>query len=107
MESSTQFSPSTATPTRLEAPSFQPPHQEPAPRDLKPVDRHRKLQRTIYPPVIGQGLKAAAMMRVMLWDRALDRVKETQEQMLLDFVQHAKDTEFGRRYGFSTMRRYE
>jgi len=87
-------------------PTF-PAREETQTRELKPVDRHRKLQRTIYPPVIGQGLKAAAIMRTMLWDRSLRNVREVQEQQLLQFVKHAKDTEFGRRYGFASMRRYE
>jgi len=43
-------------------PTF-PAREETQTRELKPVDRHRKLQRTIYPPVIGQGLKAAAIMQ--------------------------------------------
>lgn len=106
MESSTQFTPSIDQPSDAAA-SGAAPAAEGAPRTLRPVDRHRPLRRTIYPPVIGQGLKAAAIMRVMLWDRALRRVRETQEQSLLSFVRHAKDTEFGRRYGFSTIRRYE
>jgi hypothetical protein len=48
-----------------------------------------------------------AEVRVALWNRALRRVREVQESTLLSFVRHAEGTEYGRRYGFSTIRRYE
>jgi hypothetical protein len=84
-------------------------HHAPATRvaSSRPVDPRRPLKKTIYPPVVGQAFRMTAQVRVAMWDRALRRVRETQEQMLLSFVKHAKDTEFGRRYGFSTVRRYE
>ena len=71
------------------------------------VDPRRPLKRTIYPPVVGQAFRMTAEVRVRLWDRALRRLRETQEETLLRFLHHAQDTEIGRRYGFSTMRRYE
>ncbi|MGF1466983.1 MAG: GH3 auxin-responsive promoter family protein [Sandaracinaceae bacterium] len=74
---------------------------------LRRVDPHRPLKKTIYPAVVGQGLRAAATVRVALWDRALRRVREVQEAQLLRMVRHAQDTAFGRRYGFSTIRRFE
>lgn len=73
----------------------------------RPVDPARPLRKSIYPPVVGQGFLRTAQVRVALWDRALRRVKETQEQTLLRFVKHAAGTEYGKRYGFSTIRRYE
>jgi len=85
-------------------------HARPAPaasRPRKRLDPSRPLKRTIYPPVVGQGFRMTAEVRVMMWDRALRRLRATQERTLLGFVQHAADTEFGRRYGFSTIRRYE
>jgi hypothetical protein len=69
--------------------------------------RGRELKKTIYPPVVGRALRMSAEVRVALWDRALRRVRETQEATLLSFVRAAEGTEYGRRYGFSTIRRYE
>jgi hypothetical protein len=67
----------------------------------------RQLKKSIYPPVVGRAFKMNAQVRVALWDRALRRVRETQEQTLLEFVRAAETSEYGRRYGFSTIRRYE
>ncbi|HEY8431588.1 MAG TPA: GH3 auxin-responsive promoter family protein [Sandaracinaceae bacterium] len=71
------------------------------------VGPERQLRKTIYPPVVGRAFRMTAEIRVALWDRALRRVREAQESMLLSFVRHAEGTEYGRRYGFSTIRRYE
>ncbi len=71
------------------------------------VGPERELRKTIYPPVVGRAFRMTAEVRVALWDRALRRVRETQEQTLLSFLKHAEGTEYGRRYGFSTIRRYE
>ena len=73
----------------------------------KPVDPGRKLKQTIYPPVVGQAFWATAQVRVKMWDRALRRLRDAQESTLLRFVRHAQDTEYGKRYGFGTIRRYE
>lgn len=72
-----------------------------------PATAGRELKKTIYPPVVGRALRMSAEVRVVLWNRALRRVRESQEQQLLSFVRHAEGTEYGRRYGFSTIRRYE
>lgn len=77
------------------------------PRAAASALRTRPLKRSPYPKVVGQGLYAAAKVRVALWDRALRHLEETQEQQLLRIVRHAKDTTFGRRYGFSDIRSYE
>jgi hypothetical protein len=71
------------------------------------VDPNRPLQKTIYPPVVGQGLRAAAQVRVALWDRSLRRLREVQEGQLLRMVRHAQDTEYGREHGFGSIRRWE
>lgn len=68
---------------------------------------NRELKRTIYPPVVGRAFRMTAEVRVALWDRALRRLRDSQEQQLLSFVRHAEGTEYGKRYGFSTIRRYE
>ncbi len=67
----------------------------------------RELRKTIYPPVVGRALRMTAEVRVALWDRALRRVREAQEAQLLSFVRANEGTEYGKRYGFSTIRRYE
>lgn len=67
----------------------------------------RALKKTIYPPMVGRALRATAEVRVALWDRALRRVRESQEATLLSFLRTAEGTEYGKRYGFSTIRRYE
>lgn len=69
--------------------------------------RSRPLKRSPYPRVVGQGLYAAAKVRVALWDRALRHLEETQEKQLLRIIRHAKDTTFGLRYGFGDIRSYE
>jgi hypothetical protein len=71
------------------------------------VDPRRPLKKTLYPPVVGQAFHVTARARVALWDRALRRLREVQEAQLLRFVRHSRDTEFGKRYGFGTIRRYE
>lgn len=67
----------------------------------------RPLKRTVYPKAVGQSLYAAARVRVALWDRALRHVEEVQTKQLLRITQHAKNTTFGRRYGFADIRSYE
>ena len=67
----------------------------------------RPLKKTIYPRAVAQGLYAAARVRVAMWDRALRHVEEVQTQQLLRITRHAKDTTFGRRYGFGDIRSYE
>jgi hypothetical protein len=96
MQSSTQ-SASSAPGTTSRASSPTGAHVRPA----------RELKRTIYPDVVGKAFRATAEVRVALWDRALRRLRESQEQQLLSFVRHAEGTEYGKRYGFSTIRRYE
>lgn len=71
------------------------------------VNPARTLKRSPYPKLVGQSLLAAARVRVALWDRALRNVEEVQTEQLLRIVRHAKDTTFGRRYGFADIRSYE
>ncbi len=67
----------------------------------------RELTRSPYPGVVGKSLYAAARLRVAMWDRSLAHVEEVQTRTLREFVKHAKDTTFGRRYGFADIRSYE
>lgn len=73
----------------------------------EPSSGARSLRRTPYPKLVGQGLLAAAKVRVALWDRALKNVERVQTEQLLRIVRHAKDTTFGRRHGFADIRSYE
>jgi hypothetical protein len=73
----------------------------------EPFSGARSLRRTPYPKLVGQGLLAAAKVRVALWDRALKNVERVQTEQLLRIVRHAKDTTFGRRHGFADIRSYE
>jgi hypothetical protein len=66
----------------------------------------RELVRAPYPRVVGQALQRVAVVQVARWNRALRYVQRTQERMLLDFVEHAKDTEFGRIHGFAGIRNH-
>lgn len=66
----------------------------------------RTLKKTIYPSLVGKSLYTAARVRTALWDRALTRVEEVQTKTLLEMLRHAKDTTFGRRYGFGDIRSY-
>ena len=65
------------------------------------------LQRSKYPSPIGKLLLAASHARVARWDRALSHVEEEQQRVLRKIVRHARATEFGRRFDFGGIRRYE
>jgi hypothetical protein len=80
---------------------------EPHGTAFEPFSGARSLRRTPYPKLVGQGLLAAAKVRVALWDRALKNVERVQTEQLLRIVRHAKDTTFGRRHGFADIRSYE
>ncbi len=68
-----------------------------APRILKPSP---------YPALLGKGLLAAARMSVGRWDRALENVREVQENTLLEITRHARNTEYGRRQDFAGVKSY-
>jgi hypothetical protein len=79
-------------------------------REVGGVDRElraRDLRRSPYPPIVGRAIQRAAWPFVAAWDRALLDVQRVQEQQLRDLLAHAKDTEFGRAHGFSSIRSYE
>jgi hypothetical protein len=69
--------------------------------------RSRDLRRSPYPRLVGSVLRRASAVQVKAWDRALHDVRRVQEQQLLSLVHHARDTEFGRAHGFSSIRGYE
>ncbi len=66
-----------------------------------------KLRGTIFPPILGKGFLLAARARVALWDRALKNVEAVQMRHLRSFVDHAKNTEFGKLHDFPSIRTYE
>lgn len=65
------------------------------------------LRGTIFPPVFSKGFLLGAHARIFIWDRALRDVEAVQMKQLRSFLEHAKDTEFGRAHGFSSIRTYE
>lgn len=65
------------------------------------------LRGTIFPPVVSRGFLLGARARVVLWDRALRHVEAAQMKHLRAFLDHAKDTDFGRAHGFASIRTYE
>jgi GH3 auxin-responsive promoter len=69
--------------------------------------KHRTLVRSPYPRVVGQALRAAALVQVYRWDRALQDVRRVQEATLAELLRHARGTEFGRAHGFDRIRDYE
>lgn len=69
--------------------------------------RASSLRRSPYPPVAGRVIQKAARAFVAGWDRALLDVRGAQEQQLRELIDHAKDTEFGRAHGFSSIRCHE
>jgi hypothetical protein len=86
-----------------------PRHARHAGRALTPSrdERSAELRRSPYPPLVGTVLRRAAPLRVAAWDRALRDVRAVQERQLLELLDHAKDTEFGRAHGFGSIRGYE
>jgi hypothetical protein len=67
----------------------------------------RKLRTPPYPSVFGSVLLAVARAQVRRWDRALSRLEQEQERVLIDIVRHAQRTDFGRRHDFRSVRRYD
>jgi hypothetical protein len=72
--------------------------------EVNRVARAAELRRSPYPPVVGSVIERAARVLVTGWDRALTDVQRVQERQLRDLLDHAKDTEFGRTHGFSSIR---
>jgi GH3 auxin-responsive promoter len=65
------------------------------------------LRGSIFPKVVSKGFLLGARARVVLWDRALRHVEAAQMKHLREFLDHAKDTDFGRAHGFASIRTYE
>ncbi|MBX7193038.1 MAG: GH3 auxin-responsive promoter family protein [Sandaracinaceae bacterium] len=81
--------------------------REQSPSEARASGGPRVLTKSPYPSLVGKSLYAAARVRVAMWDRSLTRLEEVQTKTLREFVKHAKDTTFGRRYGFADIRTYE
>jgi hypothetical protein len=69
--------------------------------------RAAELRRSPYPPAVGRVLRRASWAFTAAWDRALVDVRRVQERQLRELLDHAKDTEFGRAHGFSSIRTHE
>ncbi|MGA2449245.1 MAG: GH3 auxin-responsive promoter family protein [Polyangiaceae bacterium] len=65
------------------------------------------LMPTTYPRVVGAAARHFASVSLARWDLALRFVRRVQERALLRIVEHAKHTEVGRAWGFSSIRSYE
>ncbi len=66
----------------------------------------RSLQQPVYPAVAGWAMLQAGKLTTARWNAALANVEQTQQKALLDIVNHAADTEFGRKHNFATIRSY-
>lgn len=67
----------------------------------------RELVGTVAPRVAGKIFLGAGKLRVKAWDRALERLEDTQEAQLRRILETAETSEFGRRYGFKSIRSYD
>jgi hypothetical protein len=72
-----------------------------------PRESSPPLRTSSFPEIVGKGLLAFAYAKVALWDRALARTEQIQRRTLLSILAHAKETEFGRRFGFRDRMSYE
>ncbi len=79
----------------------------PVPRERAAADAPRELRHTPFPRVVGKAMLVAAHAQVRRWDKALTRVREEQEEILLSIVKHAAQTEYGRAHDFAGIRGYE
>lgn len=64
------------------------------------------LKSSPYPRVAARAMLMAARMRVPRWDRALEDIQRVQMTQLRRIIDHAADTEYGRRHGFSSIQTY-
>lgn len=71
-----------------------------------PAKRTRPLVQSPYPRSAAKAMLMAAKLRLPRWDRALDRLEETQMAQLNKLTRHAKGTEFGHLHGFKHIRTY-
>lgn len=65
------------------------------------------LRGSMYPQVFSKAFLLAARARIVFWDRALRNVEAVQMKHMREFVSHAKDTEFGRKHAFGSIRSYD
>lgn len=69
-----------------------------------PTAPAQELKHSPVPRLFGHAFDAVARVHVARWDHALKDVRKTQLEQLRRLVDHAKHTEFGRRYAFSEIR---
>jgi hypothetical protein len=82
-------------------------HTPPRKRSLLEGGRPLDLRASRYPHVVGQGLLAFARARVGLCDLAIAWTETVQRRTLASIIARGKRTEFGRRFGFGDIKRYE
>lgn len=64
------------------------------------------MRSSVLPPIVGRLFLAMARRRVEQWDRALDRLEETQLAELRAICHHAAGTELGRARGLASVKTY-
>src|SRR6516162_8223720 len=72
----------------------------------QPANAARALKRSPYPRLVGKLLRRAAAVQVAEWDRALRFVEQSQMRTLLELLDHASGSYFGRVHGFRGIRSY-
>lgn len=65
-----------------------------------------RLKQSLVPSFVGRAFLAMARRRVDGWDRALERLEETQLAQLHSICARAAQTEFGRDRGFASVKTY-
>lgn len=60
-----------------------------------------------FPSIAGKALVGLAKWRVSQWDRALERLQESQEAQLTRIIEHAAGSEFGKRWGYGSIKSHD
>ncbi|MCL2447582.1 MAG: GH3 auxin-responsive promoter family protein, partial [Polyangiaceae bacterium] len=84
----------------------QPPRSEGDARGAAGDETESSLVQSVYPRVVGNALRAAALVQVASWDAALWRLRAVQEATLLSLLRHSANTSFGRAHSFTRVRNY-
>jgi len=65
------------------------------------------LMPTSYPRIVASTARHVSGIAIARWELALRFVRRVQERSLMRILAHAKHTEIGRRWGFSSIRSYD
>lgn len=84
------------------------PTEEQVPRSsARPFSPPRTLKRPPYPRWMSKAFLEVGRVQVKRWDWALEDLEIVQRRQLRKIIEHAKNTEFGRKHGFADMATYE